>query len=76
MRDKFDLTVTKTDLIAKRYPNPLAYIDHEIDDTLKAVEEFFENSSIEVDYTVVERIAKELDDNGYSYYDVFLFNLV
>ena len=76
MKDKFDLTVIKTDLIAKQYPNPLAYIDHEIDDTLKAVEEFFENSSIEVDYTIVERIAKELDDNGYSYYEMFLFNLV
>ena len=76
MRDNLSLAVIKTDLIAKRRSNPLAYIDYDIDGTLEAVEEFFENSSIEVDYTEVERIAKELDDNGYSYYGVFLFNLI
>ena len=76
MRDNLSLAVIKTDLIAKRRSNPLAYIDHEIDDTLEAVEEFFENASIEVDYTEVERIAKELDDASYSYYGVFLFNLI
>jgi len=76
MKNKFDLIVMNTNFISKRGCNPLIYTDHEIDDTLEAVEEFFENASIEVHYSLVEKIAEELDDTGYFYYDKFLFNLV
>ena len=57
--------------------NPLAYFDSEVEDYIESVEEFFEAASIEVHYTEVERIAKELADNGFSYWkDKFLFNIV
>lgn len=57
--------------------NPLVYTDGLAEDSIESVEEFFEAASIEVHYTEVERIAKELDDNGFSYWnDKFLFNIV
>ena len=57
--------------------NPLAYVDREVEDNIEAVEEFFENASIEVHYLEVESIAKELADNGFSYWkDKFLFNII
>ena len=57
--------------------NPLAYIDSAADDFIEAVEEFFENASIEVHFTEVERIAKELADNGFSYWkQELLFNVI
>ena len=57
--------------------NPLAYFDSEVEDNIEAVEEFFEAASIEVHYLEVERIAKELADNGFSYWkDKFLFNII
>ena len=57
--------------------NPLAYIDSAAEDFIQSVEEFFEAASIEVHYTEVERIAKDLADNGFSYWkDKFLFNIV
>lgn len=57
--------------------NPLAYTDSAAEDFIQSVEEFFEAASIEVHYTEVERIAKELADNGFSYWkDKFLFNIV
>lgn len=57
--------------------NPLAYFDSMADDFIEAVEEFFENASIEVHYTEVERIAKELADNGFSYWkQELLFNVI
>ena len=76
-RTNFDLIVMNVKFIRSGIKkNPLLYTDHEIDDTLEAVEEFFENASIEVSYLEVERIAKELNDTGYSYFsDRFLFNL-
>lgn len=57
--------------------NPLAYTDSAAEDFIESVEGFFESASIEVHYTEVERIAKELADNGFSYWkDKFLFNIV
>ena len=57
--------------------NPLAYTDSVVEDSIESVEGFFEAASIEVHYTEVERIAKELDDNGFSYWnDKFLFNII
>ena len=57
--------------------NPLVYTSIATDDFIESVEEFFEHASIEVHYTEVERIAKELADNGFSYWkDRFLFNIV
>ena len=57
--------------------NPLAYFDSEVEDCIESVEEFFEAASIEVHYTEVERIAKELADNGFSYWkNEFLFNII
>ena len=54
--------------------NPLAYTDIDAEDFIESVEGFFEAASIEVHYTEVERIAKELADNGFSYWaDKFLF---
>ena len=55
--------------------NPLAYTDGNVEDLIEAVEDFFEAASIEVHYTEVERIAKELADKGFSYWkNEFLFN--
>lgn len=57
--------------------NPLAYFDSAAEDFIESVEEFFEHASIEVHYTEVERITKELADNGFSYWkNEFLFNIV
>ena len=57
--------------------NPLAYTDSNVEDFIESVEEFFEAASIEVHYTEVERIAKELADNGFSYWkNEFLFNII
>ena len=56
--------------------NSLAFFDCAAEDLIESVEEFFEAASIEVHYTEVERIAKELADNGFSYWkDRFLFNI-
>ena len=57
--------------------NPLAYYSISNVDLIEAVEEFFEGASIEVHYTEVERIAKDLADNGFSYWnEEFLFNII
>lgn len=57
--------------------NPLAYTDSAAEDFIESVEGFFEAASIEVHYAEVERIAKDLADNGFSYWkDQFLFNIV
>lgn len=57
--------------------NPLAYIDSNVEDFIESVEEFFEAASIEVHHTEVERIAKELADNVFSYWkNEFLFNII
>lgn len=57
--------------------NPLAYFDSSAEDFIVSVEEFFENASIEVHFTEVERIAKELADNGFSYWkNELLFNII
>ena len=57
--------------------NPLTYFESTAEDFIESVEGFFEAVSIEVHYTEVERIAKELADNGFSYWkDKFLFNIV
>ena len=57
--------------------NPLVYTDIATEDFIETVKEFFEHASIEVHYTEVERIAKELADNVFSYWkDEFLFNII
>ena len=57
--------------------NPLAYTDSTAEDFIESVEGFFEAASIEVHFTEVERIAAELADNGFSYWNnEFLFNIV
>lgn len=57
--------------------NPLTFFDSAAEDFIESVEEFFEHASIEVHYTEVKRIAKELADNGFSYWkNEFLFNIV
>ena len=57
--------------------NPLAYTDSAAEYFIESVEEFFEAASIEVHFTEVERIAKELADNGFSYWNgTFMFNIV
>lgn len=57
--------------------NPLVYTSIATDDFIESVEEFFEHASIEVHYTEVERIAKELADNVFSYWkNEFLFNII
>lgn len=57
--------------------NPFAYFDSAVEDFIESVEGFFEAASIEVHYTEVERIAKELADNGFSYWkNEFLFNII
>jgi hypothetical protein len=57
--------------------NPLAYTDSAAEDFIESVEGFFEAASIEVHYAEVERIAKDLADNGFSYWkDQFLFNII
>ena len=70
------MTVMKLKNIGTK-KNPLVYFDSAAEDSIESVEEFFEHASIEVHYTEVERIAKELDDNGFSYWkDKFLFNII
>ena len=70
------MTVMKLKNIGTK-KNPLAYFDSAAEDFIESVEEFFEAASIEVHYTEVERIAKELGDNGFSYWkDKFLFNII
>ena len=57
--------------------NPLAFFDGAVEDFIESVEGFFEAASIEVHYTEVERIAKELGDTGFSYWkNEFLFNII
>jgi len=57
--------------------NPLVYTDITTEDFIEAVEEFFKHTSIEVHYTEIERIAKELAGNVFSYYkNEFLFNII
>jgi hypothetical protein len=70
------MTVMKLKNIGTK-KNPLAYTDSAADDFIEAVEEFFENASIEVHFTEVERIAAELADNGFSYWkQELLFNVI
>ena len=70
------MTVMKLKNIGTK-KNPLAYTDSNVEDFIESVEEFFEAASIEVHYTEVERIAKELADNGFSYWkNEFLFNII
>ena len=70
------MTVMKLKNIGTK-KNPLAYFDSAAEDFIEAVEGFFEAASIEVHYTEVERIAKELADNGFSYWkQEYLFNIV
>ena len=70
------MTVMKLKNIGTK-KNPLAYFDNAAEDFVESVEEFFEAASIEVHYTEVERIAKELADNGFSYWkNEFLFNII
>lgn len=57
--------------------NPLVFFDGTVEDFIESVEEFFEAASIEVHYTEVERIARELAVNSFSYWkDRFLFNII
>ena len=70
------MTVMKLKNIGTK-KNPLAYFDRAVEDLIESVEEFFEAASIEVHYTEVERIAKELADKSFSYWkDEFLFNII
>lgn len=70
------MTVMKLKNIGTK-KNPLAYFDSAAEDFIEAVEGFFKAASIEVDYTEVERIAKELKDNGFSYWkQEYLFNII
>ena len=70
------MTVMKLKNIGTK-KNPLAFFDSAAEDFIESVEEFFEAASIEVHYTEVERIAKELSDNGFSYWkNEFLFNII
>ncbi len=70
------MTVIKLKSIGTK-KNPLAYFDSPADDFIESVEGFFEAASIEVHYTEVERIAKDLADNGFSYWkNEFLFNII
>jgi len=70
------MTVMKLKNIGTK-KNPLAYFDSSVEDFIESVEGFFEAASIEVHYTEVERIAKELADNGFSYWkNEFLFNII
>lgn len=70
------MTVIKLKSIGTK-KNPLAYFDSVADDFIESVEGFFEAASIEVHYTEVERIAKDLADNGFSYWkNEFLFNII
>ena len=70
------LTVMKLKNIGTK-KNPLAFFDSAAEDFIESVEGFFEAASIEVHYTEVERIAKELADNGFSYWkNEFLFNII
>ena len=70
------MTVIKLKNIGTK-KNPLAFFDGAAEDFIESVEEFFEAASIEVHYAEVERIAKELADNGFSYWkDRFLFNII
>ena len=70
------MTVMKLKNIGTK-KNPLAYTDSATEDFIESVEGFFEAASIEVHYTEVERIAKDLADNSFSYWkNEFLFNIV
>ena len=70
------MTVMKLKNIGTK-KNPLAFFDSAAEDFIESVEGFFEAASIEVHYTEVERIAKELADNGFSYWkNEFLFNII
>ena len=70
------MTVMKLKNIGTK-KNPLTFFVSTAEDFIESIEEFFEYASIEVHYTEVERIAKELDDNGFSYWkNEFLFNIV
>ena len=70
------MTVMKLKNIGTK-KNPLAFFDSAAEDFSESVEGFFEAASIEVHYTEVERIAKELADNGFSYWkNEFLFNII
>ena len=70
------MTVMKLKNIGTK-KNPLAYTDSNVEDFIESVEGFFEAASIEVHYTEVERIAKELADNGFSYWkNEYLFNII
>lgn len=70
------MTVMKLKNIGTK-KNPLAFFDSAAEDFIESVEGFFEAASIEVHYTEVEHIAKELADNGFSYWkNEFLFNII
>ena len=70
------MTVMKLKNIGTK-KNPLAFFDSAAEDFIESVEGFFEAASIEVHYTEVERIAKELADNGFFYWkNEFLFNII
>lgn len=55
---------------------PILYSATNVCDTIVDVEEFFENMSEEVSVIDVERIASELNQNGYSYYNDYAFSLI
>lgn len=75
-RDGWRMIVMKLKNIGTK-KNPLAYFDSAAEDFIESVEGFFEAASIEVHFTEVERIAKELADNGFSYWNnEFLFNII
>lgn len=68
------MNVINTKLIGSN-KNPLAYSTTDYVNVIEAVEDFFEDASIEVDSTEVERIAKELEQNGFAYFNQFLFTI-
>lgn len=68
------MNIINTKLISSN-KNPLAYSTTDYVNVIEAVEDFFEDSSIEVDSTEVERIAKELEQNGFAYFNQFLFTI-
>lgn len=75
-RDGWRMIVMKLKNIGTK-KNPLAYTDSSAEYFIESVEGFFEAASIEVHFTEVERIAKELADNGFSYWNnEFLFNII
>lgn len=68
------MNVINTKLIGSN-KNPLVYHTTDYVNVIEAVEDFFEDASIEVDSTEVERIAKELEQNGFAYFNQFLFTI-